>query len=139
MQLKKVQNENQHLLYVFFAYTTGLSVPWTILAVAVPISMITTAGLTTAFVWYLIRKRAKKTTFADNNTQSTANNNQQTVHELQYKQYSTSQRLSTEHIYSVPQHVNREACSSMIYNQAYKGSFAVTINAAYTPTMNKYK
>ena len=92
-----------------------------------------------AFVWYLIRKRAKKTTFADNNTQSTANNNQQTVHELQYKQYSTSQRLSTEHIYSVPQHVNREACSSMIYNQAYKGSFAVTINAAYTPTMNKYK
>ena len=27
----------------------------------------------------------------------------------------------------------------MIYNQAYKESFAVTINAAYTPTMNKYK
>ena len=90
--------------------------------------MIIIAVLLIAIVWCLaIRKRVKSTDVTNQPT---------TLHELSYVKQSTSQ--STEHIYSVPQHVNkREACSSMIYNQAYKESFAITINTAYTPTIKR--
>ena len=121
-------------LLTLLLFCLGIPV-WILLAVVVPVTVITTTILTlTVFIWCSIdRKRPSRTKQETPKLQvvedNATSNHQQSAHSINFDQSQKDSRKS-EHIYAIPW--NRDSSGSMLYNQAYQESFVLTINTAYS-------